>query len=225
MLSVILSLSPEIYSNVYEIDFSSKNFYNELKRSFRIKEEISPNKNFLETLFKKAAKNKYLVIKRPTAIFYLDVLKEFFPNIKIINLIRDGRDSTLSLFKTYHFKWRYNFACKQWKRCINLKEKYREETNYYELKYEDLIKSPLKEVSGILKFLNKKKIPKNKLLNFPKYFKHKEKITQRRVLDTPFSKKAIGKWEKELSEEQKKIFKKIAGDELIKLGYEKNENW
>jgi hypothetical protein len=34
-----------------------------------------------------------------------------------------------------------------------------------------------------------------------------------------------GEWKKHFTEEHKKIFKDVAGDLLIKLGYEKNNDW
>lgn len=34
-----------------------------------------------------------------------------------------------------------------------------------------------------------------------------------------------GEWKKHFTEEHKKIFKEVAGDLLVKLGYEKNNNW
>jgi hypothetical protein len=34
-----------------------------------------------------------------------------------------------------------------------------------------------------------------------------------------------GEWKKHFTDEHKKIFKDVAGDLLVKLGYEKNDNW
>ena len=34
-----------------------------------------------------------------------------------------------------------------------------------------------------------------------------------------------GEWKKHFTEEHKKIFKDVAGDLLVRLGYEKNDNW
>jgi hypothetical protein len=34
-----------------------------------------------------------------------------------------------------------------------------------------------------------------------------------------------GKWKKHFTDEHKKIFKDMAGDLLVKLGYEKNNDW
>jgi hypothetical protein len=38
-------------------------------------------------------------------------------------------------------------------------------------------------------------------------------------------KSVVNKWLDKMLEKDKQIFKKIAGKELIKLGYEKNNNW
>jgi hypothetical protein len=34
-----------------------------------------------------------------------------------------------------------------------------------------------------------------------------------------------GEWKKHFTDEHKKIFKEVAGDLLVKLGYEKDNNW
>jgi phage gpG-like protein len=34
-----------------------------------------------------------------------------------------------------------------------------------------------------------------------------------------------GEWQKHFTEEHKKIFKNVAGDLLVRLGYEKDSNW
>ena len=34
-----------------------------------------------------------------------------------------------------------------------------------------------------------------------------------------------GEWKKHFTDEHKAIFKEIAGDLLVRLGYEKNNNW
>ena len=34
-----------------------------------------------------------------------------------------------------------------------------------------------------------------------------------------------GEWKKHFTDENKKIFKEVAGDLLVKLGYEKDDNW
>ena len=52
-----------------------------------------------------------------------------------------------------------------------------------------------------------------------------DKIVQNPGVKEPIYKKAKKRWEKDFTEKDKTTFKKIGGKLLIKLGYEKDNNW
>jgi len=221
LLEALLSAHPKIKSPLTEIDFSSKrNFSKAIKRSLGC--EIK--RGDLEKTFKKFANKKYLILKRPVAIFYLDTLFRYFPQMKVIHIIRDGRDVVMSLNKSKHFGWPVQLGCRAWKRSIVLGKRYRNNQKYYEVRYENLVKEPVKTINKILKFLGKKRMKKERVLNHYKYIKNKKSLPVRGA-GKPLYTSSIGKWKNEMIEEDKKTFKKIAGKTLIELGYEKDNHW
>jgi len=100
---------------------------------------------------------------------------------------------------------------------------------YHTLRYEDLLESPFAEMTKLWKFLGVKKI--NKSL---------EKTIQTEMSSNPdeewqaernegiasfLSKGQAGNWQKLFTARDKSVFKEIAGEMLVKWGYEKDFNW
>ena len=100
-------------------------------------------------------------------------------------------------------------------------------SNYAEVRYEDLLERPVEEVGRLLKFLGADS---------------SEETAKRCVETTGFeltsnrkrgqedsssrSRKGVaGDWKNVFTEEDKGIFKENAGDLLVKLGYEEDNNW
>lgn len=100
--------------------------------------------------------------------------------------------------------------------------------NYVEVTYEDLLERPDEETQRLLKFLGADA---------------SEKVVRRCVKAASFEKKAGGRkrgeeqatsgvrkgiagdWRNVFTEHNKKIYKKVAGDLLVELGYEKDHDW
>jgi hypothetical protein len=100
---------------------------------------------------------------------------------------------------------------------------------YHSLRYEDLLETPFNEMEKLWKFLGVKKI--NKSL---------EKAIQAEMSSNPdeewqaqrnegiasfLPKGQAGNWQRLFTERDKSMFKEIAGETLIKWGYEKDLNW
>jgi hypothetical protein len=199
------------------------------------KDHIMLAENILKLYTKKEGK-KQISLKHPFHILIIDDLFHFFPNMRFINVIRDGRDVACSL-KTHpkrkivdgkivqlntknSFKW----CIRRWVVSIKQSERWKNHSNYFEVKYENLVNQPEKTMVGVFKFLNLEKIPKEKLDAFYKS-QVDEKHLQNIEVGKPIYKKAIGRWEKDMSIKEKKLFKKLTGDLLIQLGYEKFDKW
>ncbi len=199
------------------------------------KDVISCTEKILRSYMEK--KNKQLVLlKRPSYIIVSGKLFSFFPNMKFINIIRDGRDVACSL-RTHPkrkivdgniiptgiknpFKW----CIINWVISINQGFKIRRYKNYIEVKYEDLVKKPVNSMEKIYDFLGLEMIDKNILFDFYKHENYNDHI-QNIEVGKPIYKNTIGRWKKDMNEKEKKIFKNMAGELLIKLGYEKDFDW
>jgi Sulfotransferase domain len=92
------------------------------------------------------------------------------------------------------------------------------------LSFEDLISSEkerIKTINKIVDFLWEDKLnPKSKTVMVEKMVQNINPGTS-----PTFRKGRIGGWKDELDEELKSLFKKFAGELLVKLNYEKDNNW
>ncbi|MCS7141370.1 MAG: sulfotransferase [Candidatus Nitrosocaldus sp.] len=167
-----------------------------------------------------------VLLKRPQVLILLDKLFYHFPRVKVIHIIRDGRDAVLSakefLSKQFNEKYTFEWCARQWVAFIHSSKKYRHTKNYLEIKYENLVyhtHDTLCEISRFLEIdepdlllihnyinnLNKGKIPAT----------HKEQIGMG-IYDT-----SIGRYVNEMNEKQRRYFKKIGGELLLsELGYD-----
>lgn len=193
--------------------------------------------------------NKTVFIKSPFIENY-DLWLKAFPTAKIIFLCRDGRDNAMSSVKAslirknwFSFirnaKIEVNYRSgrlfisqiKDWKKTARIYDKVPVSENVTKVRYEDLINSEA-NLSLLLDFLevrNTEAIVK-KCLNAPvvgsSFGKNaKNKTKSNWIPDHDKSKfKFVKKWEK-WSRHKKWAFKAIASQELINLGYEKNNQW
>jgi len=213
-------------------DFKTDEIKN-LKNTY--KDHILLAENILKLYIKKEGK-KQISLKHPFHILLIDELFHFFPNMRFINVIRDGRDAVCSL-RTHpkrkivegkiiqldtknSFKW----CIRRWVVSIKQSNKWKNHKNYFEIRYEDLVNKPKQTMAEVFKFLNLKKISKEKLDAFYKS-QRDTKHLQNIEVGKPIYKKAIGRWEKDMSIKEKDLFKKMAGNLLIQLGYEKSDKW
>lgn len=220
----------EILQNV--MDFSSTEI-NELKN--RWKDTISFAEHILRLYMEKQGK-QYIAVKHPLHILIIDDLFRYFPNMKFIHIIRDGRDTVCSL-RTHPkrkivdgvimptniinpFRW----CIRRWIVCINQGKKWRESKNYREIKYEDLVTNTVDTMRDIFQFVDVKMIPKEDLLDFYKY-ENAKKHLQNIEVGRSIYEKSIGRWRKDMNINEKKLFKDMAGELLLQYGYEDSLNW
>ena len=101
--------------------------------------------------------------------------------------------------------------------------------NYISLRYEDMLAQPFAEISRLWKFLAVKEISKmleKQLLAEMSSNPDEEWQAQRNEGIASFLPKGqAGNWRRLFTEKDKTLFKEIAGDILVKWGYEKDNNW
>lgn len=139
---------------------------------------------------------------------YLDIINELFPKAKVIHIIRDGRDCALSC---YRLRWGHTnayMAATVWKFHVS-RNKYLGnlllKDRYIELKYEDLLANPVRELQRLNDFL---KIESTDL------------YTMKQKIESITIKNNCYKWKKAMSKKDIAIFQTVAGEVLEKLGYE-----
>jgi len=162
--------------------------------------------------------------KTPQHALFLREIKEVFPEAKIIHLIRDGRDVAESLQRVYIGpKSAYRIA-HRWRKYILAFEKFKKEFSpdeFMEVRYEDLVRTPMDTLRKIQEFLSLDRFFANPQL--PSTERKKYYIKQSALhtsLKNSISANKIGIFKRKLSNREVEIFESIAGDLLELAGYQ-----
>ncbi|HHH53155.1 MAG TPA: hypothetical protein ENK91_05820, partial [Bacteroidetes bacterium] len=135
-------------------------------------------------------------------------------------------EKNLPEFIRYMFtKYKFGGKYVSWSKFVH---DYNENPNCHIVKYEDLLKAPEDELQKTIDFLGLPIVNPEKLAKIVENYSFK-KLTNRKPgeEDTKsFIRKGIaGDWKNKFSLEAKKTFAEYAGDELIAMGYEKDNSW
>jgi hypothetical protein len=152
---------------------------------------------------------KRLLCKDPGLTEETKFLFEFFPNCKIIHIIRDGRDCYLSMKKVKWGDGNAFITAFRWRRFIKSARKFdfKYANSYLEIKYEDLLAYPGKTGKKIIDFIT---IDDSKRLKaFENYIINKK------------IKYNTEKWRQFFKKKELQIFEYVAGDILQLFGYER----
>ena len=183
--------------------FSRLNIYPELV--------IEKSENMIDVyksitnLFLKNKNKKIVGDKDPKIIENIKSLNYFFPNSKIIHIIRDPRDVVLSRTKArWSKKYPYFIHSIIYYLQMTLGRKmlykYYSKSNYYELKYEDLIRESDYELKKICNFLGVE-YEKN-ILNYEDSSRElvsKDEFDWKKETFNPVDSKNFNKWKKEFN--------------------------
>jgi len=99
--------------------------------------------------------------------------------------------------------------------------------NYVEVRYEDLLKRPVEEVTRLLAFLGADTNPEmvRRCVESTSFEWSSNRKRGQEDSSSFFRKGVAGDWRNVFTEEDKRIFKQAAGGLLIKLGYEEDSDW
>jgi hypothetical protein len=163
-------------------------------------------------------------------VSHIDSIQKNFPNSKMVFLFRDGRDVAVSYKNIDQGKIKSNYVPKldkdigsiaqEWATNVqNFLRVLGQNKNTIAVKYENLITSTEKELRCVFNFLGEEF--EDQTLNFhqfndePKEFLQWKSKTLEAVDD-----KNMNKYKKYLTHQEIVEFNKIAGDQLLSLGYE-----
>lgn len=158
-------------------------------------------------------------------IYYADTIEKYFDNPKYIYLYRDGRDVALSTQKVViGEKHIYNIA-KEWADtqilALNLKTKVGPDRLFF-VSYEDLTSKSEETTKHLCKFLGVEY--DESMLEFHKADEAKSTASSSHLwnnLTKPLMTNNSKKYQKEMPEEDIRIFESVAGNVLDELGYER----
>ncbi|MDQ0352757.1 hypothetical protein J2R98_002608 [Alkalibacillus filiformis] len=158
--------------------------------------------------------------KTPLNTLGLNWLDSLFPNAKYIHIIRDGRDVANSYQKAGLYDLKY--SCERWNESITRAKKFgrkKERQQYYEVQYEDIVRNPKDELKKICNFLNIKF--EESMLSFYENIGGlgDTSLSHHKNLNNSVNKNSIGKWEHELSLNEKEYVNSNLEKNLKMLGY------
>ena len=118
------------------------------------------SKYYLECLRAIAPNNKYVVDKMPANFQFIGIIRQLFPQAKIIHITRDARDVSWSIYRNYfavnepqfcqleeikQYHLLYQRLMSHWQQQFN--------EDIYQLSYHDLIQSPELEIKQLCQYL------------------------------------------------------------------------
>jgi len=149
--------------------------------------------------------------KTPDYTGQIEPLTQLFPDVKIIHIVRDGRDVALSLFALPWGPEDAYVAANYWKKRVALgtSGKTVVKERFFELKYEDFLENPETLFTQLLEFLDvEDSLREKKILEF------REKIVSKIKANNTF------KWKTKMSKSDIRIFELTARKQLENYGYE-----
>lgn len=135
-------------------------------------------------------------------------------------------DSNLPAFIKFMFEeYSKGITHFNWKEFVNA---HTDNPNIHVVKYEDLLISTIPSVKSTIKFLGRPPVSEEKLSRIEKEFSFKNQSKRKPGEENKksFLRKGIaGDWKNKFNEEACQAFDRYAGEELVKLGYEKDRQW
>lgn len=162
--------------------------------------------------------------KTPRHIFHLKKIRELFPNARIIRIIRDPRDTALSIIKA-PWQWaprNYAAALYMWKFCDDAGRAFFESDSLsLSIRYEELICQPTASLMRICDFIGENYEPS--MLETHESYKQINSIAEpwKVKVGQALDQTRVSVWQRELSHEDKMLSLAIVGDRLLDYGYEK----
>ena len=177
--------------------------------------------------------HQFLVEKSPSHVFAVPFIREVFPDSRFIHVIRDGRDVNVSVqaaVNSWMPYWKNSFgasirvSASAWKSAVN---QFRLQTpslgqDFIEVRYEEIHAEPVKLYKRMFDFCE---IPYDDRILADIFQATDFELNYRGGEDKFRRGGRIGDWRTRFSSLDALIFKRVAGDLLIELGYENDYKW
>jgi protein-tyrosine sulfotransferase len=171
------------------------------------------------------------VEKTPMNIQHLDWIVARFPDVSVVHLIRDGRDVVCSMRE--HPDWRWvdgrwqkvlvprplETYARRWVADTAAGMRWRGDPRYVEVRYEDLVAEPVGELRRICQAIGEPadeawlaEIAGSAAEGDPEAAPHPDD-------KGPISGTSIGRWRRDLTEQEQATVARICGPRLAELGY------
>lgn len=165
--------------------------------------------------------------KTPYYVLHIPEILGVWPDAKFVVLVRDGRDVALSVQKMPFGANNAFAAAETWAEGIRrgMRAQRQHPDNVLSVRYEDLVSNPEPHVRRVASFLGLtytadmlrvEDTPKDKIVA--------DQAAWFTNLWAGINEKSVGKWRREMSERDQRVFAAVAGPELAAWGYDLGEH-
>lgn len=176
---------------------------------------------FMEAWLREIGKKRWGE-KTPHNVFFWREISEGFPKSKFIHIVRDGRDVAMSWKKVRFGPEHFYSISNLWKNYVKKAEEIKRKTDknrFYEVKYEEILKRPKKNIKKICNFLGESF--DSKMMKFYKGAgSYPTDDRNERNLSRPLLRDNMNKWMSDINTRNLRIFESVSGETLERYGYE-----
>ena len=226
-------LSEKRIGNMLHVIFRRYRFVKEWRgdpprrETFALQMPIRTPAAFLDLLYSTYASQHGAVRwgdKTPIYTSYVDLLHQLFPSARFVHIIRDGRDVALSMLDKWGAKEHHvdlYYAGRIWAKRIRKARACGARLGtelYYELRYESLVERPEQELRALSEFLGEPYVSQMA----QSHILGQERIPLgdfHEAVRQPPGKSRVGRWRREMSERDQRLFQHASGGLLNELGY------
>ena len=161
--------------------------------------------------------------KTPQNTFYWRELLKGFPNMQVLNIVRDGRDVALSYKKAVFGPKHVYLIAQRWVEYLRVGEEVRAvlgKDSFLEVRYEDLLSNPTGAVQEICSFLGEEYVTEM-LESYKSKSSYPTDPHNELNLHKPILKDNAGKWREQMKKRDLNIFEAVSGTYLERYGYKR----
>jgi hypothetical protein len=177
--------------------------------------------------------------KTPLYCMEIETIRRMLPEARFIHLIRDGRDSALSLRRMWFSPGPgIEIQAAFWRKCVlRAREAGLGHPDYLEVRYEDLVRRPRDTVERVCAFVEldyRDEMARPHTRSGDRLSEHKgrwrpdgkplvtaeQRLLQQRRTMEPLDERCVFGWKSTMADEERARFRLVAGDLLAALGYE-----
>jgi hypothetical protein len=161
--------------------------------------------------------------KRPAYLNNLDVIQRLFPDAQIIHIVRDGRDCVASLQEVPWHRQGIYHSIAAWAQAVDnarLARRRLSPDTFYELRYEDLVADPVRELAALCEFLGEEydeamtRPAEVASVAVPEYKAWHERTR------SPVDSSRVGRWRERLTDTEIALCEVLLADRLSAYGYD-----
>jgi hypothetical protein len=187
---------------------------------------------FFSFLWSQLQPERYLLEKTPSNVRYMGDIVQALPQARLVAIHRDGRDVVVS---DRSFRQCYKRAAAgslresilRWRADMEAALRARQDADLYVLSYEELVRAERETLRKLLDHLhlNASGAVLGDMIERSSFEFRSGRQRGQEDARSFLRKGIIGDWRDRLAPEEQALFKEIAGDLLIRLGYETSHDW